>query len=154
MQAVKEDRNDTYESGFPKKMHRTKFDLVLNERLRAARERNNLNMPTVIKALNAKGVSIGVSTLWGYEADETNVNHRYPSIGMLMELAEFYGCSTDYLFGLSDKFRPSAVGTRQTDIRDLLDSKSALSYNDVRLTPKQRQDIMKKLDSYIKKIAQ
>ena len=56
MQAVKEDRNDTYESGFPKKMHRTKFDLVLNERLRATRERNNLNIPTVIKALNAKGV--------------------------------------------------------------------------------------------------
>jgi transcriptional regulator with XRE-family HTH domain len=133
-----------YESGFPKTVQRNKYNLCVNERQKAARHRKGLSAAGVIKKLAKQGISIGHSTLQGYEADENSLNHRYPSLPVLVELAKFYGCSLDYLFGTSDRFKPSPLSA--TDIKDLLDGRNAVSYNGKKLTKKQREIISERLD--------
>ena len=135
-----------YESGFRKEVRRSKYNLTINERLKAARNRKGLSAAGVVKALKKQGISIGHSTLQGYEADENSLNHRYPSLPVLVELAEFYGCSLDYLFGTSDKFRPQLLGTKDTDIRDLLESSKSTLYNGVKLNKEQKDLIINILD--------
>lgn len=135
-----------YESGFRKEVRRNKYNLTINERLKAARNRKGLSAAGVVKALKTQGISIGHSTLQGYEADENSLNHRYPSLPVLVELAEFYGCSLDYLFGTSDRFRPQLLGTKDTDIRDLLESSKSTSYNGIKLNKEQKDLIINILD--------
>jgi transcriptional regulator with XRE-family HTH domain len=137
---------DFYESGFPKEVQRSKHNLKINERLKAARNRKGLSAAGVVKRLAKRGTKIGHSTLQGYEADENSLNHRYPSLPVLMELAEFYGCSLDYLFGMSDRFKPNTLAVRETDIRDLLESRGSVAYNGSKLGKEQKELIIKILD--------
>ncbi len=135
-----------YASGFRKEVRRSKYNLKINERLKAARNRKGLSAAGVVKALKTQGISIGHSTLQGYEADENSLNHRYPSLPVLMELAEFYGCSLDYLFGVSERFKPQLLGTKETDMRDLLDSGKTILYNGEKLNKEQKDLIITILD--------
>jgi transcriptional regulator with XRE-family HTH domain len=87
---------------FPKKESRNKHNLPINERLKKARMKKKLSSQQVVNKLKKQGISIGHSTLQGYEADESSLNHRYPSISVINILADFYGVSIDYLFGRTD----------------------------------------------------
>lgn len=147
MQVAKENEIAYYPTGFRKDVVRNKYNLVLNERLKNARIRKGLSSAGVVRALKKKGVSVGHSTLQGYEADETSLHHRYPSLSVLIELASFYNVSFDYLFGTSDKFRPQHISPKSTDIRDLLECRSPVMYNGVKLTLKQREELVRKLDN-------
>ncbi len=146
MQGAEAKAKAYYASGFAKEVRRSKHNLKINERLKAARNRKGLSAAGVVKALKKQGISIGHSTLQGYEADENSLNHRYPSLPVLMELAEFYGCSLDYLFGMSERFKPQLLSSKQTDIRDMLDSDKAITYKDMTLNKEQRKLIIKVLD--------
>jgi transcriptional regulator with XRE-family HTH domain len=149
MTVAKAEARSYYESGFPKVVQRNKYNLKINERLKAARNRKELSAAGVVKSLAKKGVTIGHSTLQGYEADENSLNHRYPSLPILMELADFYGCSLDYLFGISDRFRPNNAGTREMDVKDLLEGRGSIMYNGVKLNKMQRDFLVAHLDSVV-----
>jgi len=85
-------------------MKRTKFDLPLNERLKTIRKRRNMSLTDVTKALaKSYGIKTATSTIQGYEASESNQNHRYPNAHVLLNLANLYNCSLDYIFGLTDE---------------------------------------------------
>lgn len=142
-----------YESGFRKEITRPKHNLLINERLKAARNRKEMSAQGVVNALKKKGVSVGHSTLQGYEADEQSLNHRYPSIVMLIELANFYGCSMDYIFGMSERFKTYELG-KETDLRDLLESRKAISYNGVKLTKAQRDTVLGQLDKLLAEVVE
>ena len=147
MQVAKAKVTSHYDSGFPKQIIRNKYNIVLNERLKSARNRKGLTSSGVVRALKQQGVSIGHSTLQGYEADENSLNHRYPSLSVLMELANFYEVSYDYLFGISDKFTPQHLGiSHNADIKDIIESRTAIMYNGVKLTREERKAIIKSID--------
>lgn len=63
------------------------------ERLKALRKERKLRQSDVAKLLG-----IGVRTYQYYEGDE----HR-PDYEMLIKLADFFGVSTDYLLGRTEK---------------------------------------------------
>jgi hypothetical protein len=90
MQAVGIETKSHYSNGFKKKIDRSKYDLPLNDRLKKARNRKGLSSAGVVQALKKQGISIGHSTLQGYEAHENSLNHRYPSLSVLITLADFY----------------------------------------------------------------
>jgi transcriptional regulator with XRE-family HTH domain len=94
---------DYYESGFPKLMSREKWSIPLNERLRYVRMQKKITLAKATKELNKRGISCAISTLQSYEAAEESLNRRYPSLKMLISLANLYECSTDFLFGISDE---------------------------------------------------
>lgn len=149
MQVAKTKETSHYESGFRKKIIRNKYNLTLNERLKSARNRKGLTSSGVVRALKQQGVSIGHSTLQGYEADENSLNHRYPSLSVLMELANFYEVSYDYLFGISDKFEPQHLGiNHNADIKDIIESRTAIMYNGVKLTREERKLMIAILDQF------
>lgn len=154
MQSLKEaDVKELYGSGFPKEVQRGKHNLLINERLKAARNRKKLSALGAVKKINKQGkISIGHSTLQGYEADENSLNHRYPNLHVLMTLAEFYGCSIDYLFGLTDRFKPRTTSPNETDIRDLLESRAAVAYNGSKLTKLQRKLFIAELDAILNEL--
>lgn len=106
-------KDDYYKSGFAKELRRSKHNLLINERLKKARNAKGLTLSQVIDKLELRGEKIGLSTLQGYEANETSLNHRYPSITALLALASLYECSTDFIFGLSDIISP----TRPKDLK-------------------------------------
>jgi transcriptional regulator with XRE-family HTH domain len=138
MQAVETETKSHYSNGFKKNIQRNKYDLPLNERLKNARNRKGLSSAGVVQALKKQGISIGHSTLQGYEAHETSLNHRYPSLSVLITLANFYEVSYDYLFGISDKFTPYQLSSKGVDILDYLESDSPVMYNGVKLSNEQR----------------
>lgn len=153
MQATKKKPvEDYYESGFKKKMHRQKYNLKLNERLKAARNRTGLSAAKVVKMMKKQGTSIGHSTLQGYEADENSLNHRYPSLPTLLELADFYECSLDYLFGLTDRFKIQQLTAREVEIKDLLESKAIISYKGIKLDRNQKKHVSEALDKLLPQI--
>jgi len=96
---------------FPKEadMKRTKFNLTINDRLKKVRHHRNLSLRKVVELLKTEhGLELATSTLQGYEASESNQNHRYPSSYVLLTLANLYNCSLDFIYGLSDEMeRPS-----------------------------------------------
>lgn len=141
-----------YESGFPKEVQRSKYDLKLNERLKAARNRKKMSAMRVVKELEKIDVSLGHSTLQGYEAREDSLNHRYPSLPVLMKLAEFYGCSLDYLFGVTDRFKPREISSTEIDIRDVLEGKQPVAFNGRKLKKAEREKLIKKLDMILGKM--
>lgn len=110
MHTAEIENDSVYESGFLKNVSRTKYDLPLNERLKIARNAKGMSTARVVAALKKNGIiNIGHSTLQGYEAKEESLNHRYPTIPTLIALSDFYECSMDFLFGLTDKIeRPKA----------------------------------------------
>lgn len=103
MVSVPETDSDYYESGFPKTIHRQKLNIPVNVRLRFARENKNLTLAKATKELNDRGVECAMSTLQSYEAAEESSNRRYPSLRMLISLADLYDCSTDFLLGITDE---------------------------------------------------
>lgn len=152
MQAVETETKSHYSNGFKKNIQRNKYNLTLNERLKNARNRKGLSSAGVVQALKKQGVSIGHSTLQGYEADENSLNHRYPSLSVLMTLANFYEVSYDYLFGISDKFTPRHLSvSHDADMKDVLESRTSVMYNGVKLTENQRESIVALLDKVVTK---
>jgi transcriptional regulator with XRE-family HTH domain len=150
MQVAKTEDKAHYSNGFRKEIVRNKYNLPLNERLKNARNRKGLSSAGVVRALKKQGVSIGHSTLQGYEADENSLNHRYPSLPVLIELANFYEVSFDYLFGISDKFRPQHLPfSRNVDIKDVLESRNVVLYNGVKLTKEKREALTEIIDTVL-----
>lgn len=137
-----------YKSGFPKEVTRGKYNFKINERLKKARNRMNLSSARVVAELKKQGVKVGHSTLQGYEANEKSLNHRYPSLPTLIGLAEFYGCSLDYLFGFSDKFKSTSLSS-DTELKDVLESETNVTFNGKRLNKKQRAMIQAKLEEVL-----
>lgn len=129
-----------YKSGFPKEVTRGKYDLKINARLKAARNRRKLSSAGVVRELKKYGVKIGHSTLQGYEADENSLNHRYPSLPVLIGLANFYGCSIDYLIGQTDKFKSTSLN-KDVDLMDYL-QEGSVNFNGKRLTKTEREQIL------------
>jgi transcriptional regulator with XRE-family HTH domain len=150
MQTAESNAQLLHESGFPKKIARTKHNLLLNKRLKSARLRNKMSAMSVVKKLKSQGVSVGHSTIVGYEADEKSLNHRYPSLPMLFELADLYGCSIDYLFGRTDRYKPVDLSVKQIDILDLLEGNSPVGYDGIKLTKKQKDLIRSQLEMVLK----
>lgn len=146
MQVAEKEPTAFYKSGFPKNVQRGKYNLIINKRLKAARTRTGLSAAGVVRALGEKGVNIGQSTLQGYEADESSRNHRYPSIPTLLELAAFYGCSLDYLFGITDRYKPTSRDFRENDIYDILESRDPVAYKGKKLNKKQREVLKQQFD--------
>lgn len=140
MQALQKER-EVYASGFPKQVQRGKYNLPLNERLRAAREYNKMTTARVITELKKIGVNIGQSSLKGYEACEASTNHRYPALPVLITLADFYGVSLDYLFGRTDEmFRDKDFFTSKGVNRNLeltINSGESLLWGRTIISPKQ-----------------
>lgn len=64
----------------------------LAERLKAQRNRLGLSQKIVAERLN-----LSPSVVSSYESGE-----RTPSLEVLVRLASLYGCSSDYLLGISD----------------------------------------------------
>lgn len=63
------------------------------ERIRNLREDNDLSQRFIVDYLHCSQVSYSY-----YE-----LGRRDMPISVLIQLADFYGCSTDYLLGLTDK---------------------------------------------------
>lgn len=113
------ERNEgLYEGGISKNIIRKKYDLPLNERLKEARIRKELSLSQTVKELEKRGVKCGQSTLQGYEACESSLYHRYPSLIMLVALADLYECSIDYLFGRSEKINGSRINFKKIKPQD------------------------------------
>ena len=97
-----------YQSGFPKVMVRGKYNMLISSRLKEARTKRGYSLSDVKVLLSKKGIETGRSTIQGYEVDEDNINHRYPSLHMLLQIANVYDCSLDYIFGVSNEMnRPT-----------------------------------------------
>lgn len=149
MSVIEKETREFYQSGFPKKPVRNKYNLKINKRLKSARNRKGLSSAAVVRELKKQGISVGHSSLQGYEADENSANHRYPSLTTLMDLATFYDCSVDYLLGVSDKFKRDNTKPREVDVFDLLESRNKLFYNGVELDDFQREMIISHLDKLV-----
>jgi len=141
MQAIQTENERLYESGFRKAMHRTKFDLPINERLKECRTAQKMSAAQVVREMKLRGINIGHSSLQGYEAPETSVNHRYPSLPNMIALADFYEVSLDYLFGRTDsklqyKDLYSKKGLNK-NLKLLLNSGENILWGRTKITPKQ-----------------
>jgi transcriptional regulator with XRE-family HTH domain len=130
-----------YESGFPKSIHRQNLNIPLNDRLRYARERKKLTLAMVTKELNKTGVNCALSTVQSYEISKDSMNRRYPSIKMLISLANLYDCSTDFLLGISEE------PNRYTpDIHKQFENNRTMAWKDTRVDQHQKDMIMYKID--------
>jgi len=98
---------------YPTNGKRNKYDLILNKRLKTVREKRGYSYRKVVALLELRGVSTGVSTVQGYEANENNANHRYPSPYMILELTKLYNCSVDYIFGLSNEIERQSLDLKE-----------------------------------------
>ncbi|MEG6523087.1 helix-turn-helix domain-containing protein [Desulfotomaculum sp. 1211_IL3151] len=68
---------------------------TFRNRMRELRESHNLTQQTLAEALN-----VGKSAIALYETEK-----RQPDPDTLKKLAQFFGCSIDYLLGLSDDYQ-------------------------------------------------
>ncbi len=57
----------------------------------------------------------------------------------------------DYIFGMSDRFKTYELG-KETDIRDLLDSRKSITYNGQKLTKAQREKVVSRLDKLLAEV--
>jgi transcriptional regulator with XRE-family HTH domain len=142
---------DIPRNSFRKRIAPTKYNLPINERLKIARNAKELSTARVVAELKKKGITMAHSTLQGYEANENSLNHRYPSVPALVTLSDFYGCSMDYLFGLTDKIeRPKAKkkikAKIQYDFKTLLDSDESLLWDDKSISARQRRLIAAQIE--------
>lgn len=101
------------EKVYPNNGKRNKYNLDINKRMKEVREKRGLTYRKVVAMLELRGVKTGVSTIQGYEADENNANHRYPSPYMILQLAKLYNCSADYFFGLSDEIERQTLDIKE-----------------------------------------
>jgi transcriptional regulator with XRE-family HTH domain len=141
---------------YQKKIARTKYNLPINERLKIARNALDLSAARVVTELRKQGVKMSHSTLQGYEANENISNHRYPSLPALLALSNFYGCSIDYLFGLTDKIeRPKAkkkiLPKIEYDFNALLNSDETVLWNGKSLSARQRKLVSAQIEFILSK---
>ncbi len=145
MQLMKEVQ---YKSGFPTELQK-KLNMPLSDRLREIRKSKKLSTRAVVRELKEKGISVGYTSLQGYEQPEGSMNHRYPSLPILVALSKFYDVSLDYLFGLTEKKqygKQPLKGEIYRDIKVLLNSGEQLLYDGVELSDKQLELIKSSLD--------
>ena len=127
------------EKVYPNNGKRNKYNLDINKRMKLVREKRGLTYRKVVAMLELRGVKTGVSTIQGYEADENNANHRYPSPYMILQLAKLYNCSTDYFFGISNEIE------RQTlDIKEQLATYDKNYWNGQEITAGQKALLIEK----------
>jgi transcriptional regulator with XRE-family HTH domain len=136
-------------SGFPKEVSRNKYNLTINERLKKARNATGMSSASVVAEMKKQGLPISQGSLQGYEAKETSLNHRYPSLTALIALSNFYGCSMDYLFGFTDKIERSNSKTKikpKLELKNELDSSETILWNGRELSEKQLTLIKTQID--------
>jgi transcriptional regulator with XRE-family HTH domain len=141
------DTDKFYESGFPKDMKRKKFGLPISDRLKEARNYSGLSLSQVETELG-KVQDLGIkairSTIQGYEAPETNKNHRYPSLYVFYNLCKIYNVNVNYLMGFSDNItKPSE------DIYDELNNDN-IFWKGKKITNGQKALILEKIDEIVK----
>jgi transcriptional regulator with XRE-family HTH domain len=134
-------QEEIYQSGFPKQVKRTKHDMVLNERLRIARQKKGFSLAHVSNMLRARGINTGATTIQGYEADENNINHRYPPVYMLYNLAKLYDVTVDYLFGFTNEPRKAT-----DDIKEMLEKNQATFWNGKKMSQGQKELALEKIN--------
>lgn len=146
MQALKNELK--FKSSFPSPLQK-KLNMPLSDRLKDARTYRKMTARYVVQELKTQGISIGYNSLMGYEAKEGSMNHRYPSLPVLVALAKFYEVSLDYLFGFTDvrsyQVKP-LKGDVYRDVKLLLNSGEALAYDGEMLTPKQLELVRSSVD--------
>lgn len=138
----------TYKSGYPTELQK-KLDMPLSDRLKEARNSKKMSAMQVVRELKQKGISIGHTSLQGYEAKEGSMNHRYPSLPILVALAKFYEVSLDYLFGFTEirNYTDKPLkGKVYRDIKVLLNSGEKLYYDGQELNPKQLELVRSSVD--------
>lgn len=146
MQVAEARIKDFYRSGFPKEVQRNKHNLQVNERLKKARNFKEMSTARVVKELQKQGISIGHSTLQGYEANEASLNHRYPSLPVLYALSDFYDVSIDYLFGLTDTMERVTKRIPKNDLKQEIKHNPLMNWNGRVLTEKQRELITAQIE--------
>lgn len=102
---------------------------VLGKRLGEMRKKRGLTQRQLADKLN---VSHGRISL--YETGD-----RSPDPEMLKRLADFLGCSTDYLLGRTDD--PNPVSEDETDIKKILEQKEKAHFEGHELTEEERRFI-------------
>lgn len=145
MQAMKEVQ---YKSGFPTELQK-KLNMPLSDRLRDIRKSKKMSTRAVVRELKTQGISVGYTSLQGYEQPEGSMNHRYPSLPVLVALSKFYNVSLDYLFGLTEKKsygEKPLKGEVYRDIKVLLNSGEQLLYDGVELSDKQLELVKSSLE--------
>lgn len=82
--------------------------IYFGERLKALRREKKLTQKQL-----ADNIDLVKSSICAYEQ-----NTKYPSVEVLIKLCQFFGVSSDYLLGLSDKmeFEISELNEEQLDI--------------------------------------
>lgn len=125
---------------------RNKYSIPINHRLKMARIRKEMSAQSVVNALKKRGISIGHSTLQGYEADENSANHRFPSISVIYALAQFYDVSVDYLFGLTDIHESPTKRKPKNDFRYELSLNKKLHWDGRVINQEQRKLISAQID--------
>jgi transcriptional regulator with XRE-family HTH domain len=98
---------------------RKKYKLFINDRLKQARKNKGLTLHQTVKILKAKGVKIALASLQGYEANEESINHRYPSVKVLLELVELYECSLDFVFGQTDELGRQSLDLTYPELKGI-----------------------------------
>lgn len=126
---------------FAENLKRQKYNLTVSSRLKEARKRKKLTVTKAYRQLKDQGYSIGHSSLMAYESDEKMSYHRYPSHTVLLALSEFYDCSLDYLYGISDDF------TRPTnDLAKLLTYDKPFEWNGKLIDNAQKEMLIYKMN--------
>jgi transcriptional regulator with XRE-family HTH domain len=125
---------------------RNKYFIPINHRLKMARIRKEMSAQSVVDALKKRGISIGLSTLQGYEADENSANHRFPSISAIYSLAKFYDVSVDYLFGLTDIHESPTKRKPKNDCKHELKHNKQLHWGGKVLSADKRELITAQID--------
>lgn len=129
------------EMKFPKDITRTKYEMSVNARLKEARTKRGYTLKNVVALLKTRGVSTGVSTIQGYEYDEDSAYHRYPSLQMLNHLINLYGCSADYIFGITDEFYPASK-----DISEIFETNETVLWKGKKIPKSSRLMMMDKAE--------
>lgn len=93
----------TKDTNFYPKIVQSKPSMPINARLRHARELKGYTLAKAVQEFKKRGIPCALSTLQSYEQPEESINRRYPSLKMLVSLANLYECSTDFLLGISDE---------------------------------------------------
>lgn len=136
-----------YKSGFPTELQK-KLNMPLSDRLRQIRKSKKMSTRQVVQELKKQGISVGYTSLQGYEQKEGSMNHRYPSLPVLVALAKFYEVSLDYLFGFTevpDTAKPLKAEVYR-DIKILLNSGENLYYDGMALSSKQLDLVQSSVD--------
>lgn len=116
---------------------------VLAKRLGEMRKKRGLTQRKLAEKL---GVSYGRISL--YETGD-----RSPDPEMLKRLADFFGCSTDFLLGLTDDPTPASEKDKDIDIRELIRSKvKKARYKGHQLAEEDKEFFIRVLDAALDRL--